>query len=53
LTDLVRGPVPQAVWDGAAEAMGDDDLTGLVLTVTGINAWNRVMIAAGEEPPPV
>ena len=28
-------------------------LTGLVVVITGINAWNRAMIAAGDQPPPI
>ena len=53
LTDLGRGPSPDEVWDEAARRLTPEDLTALVVTVTGINAWNRVMIAAGEAPPPI
>jgi AhpD family alkylhydroperoxidase len=50
LTDLGRGPVPEDVWDEAARSLDDEDLAALVVVIAGINAWNRVMIAAGETP---
>lgn len=53
LTVLGDGPLPEAVWDAAAAAMTEEDLTALVVTVTAINAWNRVMIATGQAPPPL
>jgi AhpD family alkylhydroperoxidase len=53
LTDLGGGPVPEGVWDDAARSLTDDDLAALVVTVTAINAWNRVMIATGAAPPPL
>ena len=34
-----------AAWDEAALHFPDDELTQLVLTIAGINTWNRVMIA--------
>ena len=34
-----------AVWDAAAVAFPDDELVQLVLTIAGINTWNRLMIA--------
>lgn len=53
LTDLGRGPLPEEVWDDAARSLTDEDLTALVVTITAINAWNRVMIATGAAPPPL
>ncbi len=53
LTDLGHGGVPDGVWDAAAAAMTEEDLTALVVTVAAINAWNRVMIASGQAPPPL
>ena len=53
LTDLGRGPLPGPVWDEAAAHMSEEDLTALVVTVAAINAWNRIMAAAGEAPPPI
>ena len=53
LTDLTRGPVAEEVWEEAARRLTEQDLAALLVTITGINAWNRVMIAAGEAPPPI
>ncbi len=39
--DTATGPT----WASAAEAYPGDELTQLVLTIVGINAWNRAMIA--------
>ncbi len=39
--DTAAGPT----WASAAEAYPGDELTQLVMTIVGINAWNRVMIA--------
>lgn len=33
------------VWDAAAVAFPDDELIQLVVTIAGINTWNRLMIA--------
>jgi AhpD family alkylhydroperoxidase len=33
------------IWDAAAERFPAEELTQLVLTIAGINTWNRVMIA--------
>ena len=45
--DLSRaeGSAAAAAWDAAAMHFPDDELTQLVLTIAGINTWNRVMIA--------
>jgi AhpD family alkylhydroperoxidase len=53
LTLLPAGPVPADLYAAADEHLGHDGLIGLVITITGINAWNRVMIAAGDQPPPI
>ncbi|MGE0027727.1 MAG: carboxymuconolactone decarboxylase family protein [Thermoleophilia bacterium] len=53
LTDLGPEPLPDTVWDDASRWLTDEDLTALVVTVTAINAWNRVMIATGAAPPPL
>ncbi len=39
--DTAAGPT----WASAAEAYPGDELTHLVMTIVGINAWNRAMIA--------
>jgi AhpD family alkylhydroperoxidase len=54
LTDLLtvtetlsraEGPDAAAAWEAAAVHFPDEELTQLVLTIAGINTWNRVMIA--------
>ena len=46
LTDLGQGPLPDEVWDAAAAAMTDEDLTALVVTVVAIKLVGIVLIAA-------
>ena len=53
LTLLSQGPVPEAVYDEAALQFEGSELAGLVVAITGINAWNRVMVAGGDQPPPI
>ena len=53
LTDLPSGPVPDDLYAGVRDTLGEEGLVGLVVAVTGINAWNRAMIAAGDQPPPI
>ncbi len=50
LTLLPSGPVPQDAYAAAADHFPEGELAALVVAITGINAWNRVMIAAGTEP---
>jgi AhpD family alkylhydroperoxidase len=35
-------PVPDEVWDEAARHYDETQLSALVLTIAGINAWNRI-----------
>ncbi len=35
-------PVPDEVWDEAARHYDEAQLSGLVLAIPGINAWNRI-----------
>lgn len=53
LTRLSHGPVPEEAYAEAAELFEGPELTALVVVITGINAWNRVMMASGEQPPPI
>lgn len=53
LTLLPAGPVPEELYAEAGVHLGQDGLIGLVVAITGINAWNRVMVAAGDQPPPI
>ncbi len=45
LTLVDRGPVPAAVMATAAQWFPGPELARLVMTITAINAWNRVSIA--------
>jgi len=46
-------PVPDAIWDAAAEHFDETQLGALVLDIATVNVWNRVNIAtrqvAGEQ----
>jgi AhpD family alkylhydroperoxidase len=53
LTDLGGGRQPERALDEAAGALTHEDLAAVVVAVTAINAWNRVMIASGAAPPPL
>jgi AhpD family alkylhydroperoxidase len=53
LTLLPLGPVPEAAYEQAAEYFPGTELAQLVVVITAINAWNRVMLASGTEPPPL
>lgn len=47
------GPLDPGVVSEARRHFEGDELNALVATIVGINAWNRVMIAEGVEPPPL
>jgi len=51
LTRLPAGTVPEHVYASAAEEFPGTLLAELVVVITGINAWNRVMLASGIAPP--
>lgn len=50
LTLLPAGPVPEDAYVDAADQFPDDALGQLVVVITAINAWNRVMLASGAQP---
>ncbi len=50
LTLLPAGPVPEIAYVEAADHFPDDALGQLVVVITAINAWNRVMLANGAQP---
>ena len=52
LTLMSQGPVPDEVSAGGPALRGPER-GQLVVVIAGINAWNRVMVAAGEQPPPL
>jgi AhpD family alkylhydroperoxidase len=41
-------PVPDAVWDAAAEHYDEEALAALVISLAGINAWNRLNVAVAQ-----
>ena len=40
--------VPDEVWDEAARHYDESQLAGLVITIAGINAWNRINAATRQ-----
>jgi AhpD family alkylhydroperoxidase len=53
LTRMDPGPVPEAVVAAVEEHFDAAEHSQLVVVIAGINAWNRVMVAAGDQPPPI
>jgi AhpD family alkylhydroperoxidase len=53
LTLVLAGPVPEQAYAQAAESFPGAELAQLVVVITAINAWNRVMLASGTGPPPL
>ena len=41
-------PVPDAIWDAAAEQFDEPQLAGLVLDIAQINVWNRLNVATRQ-----
>jgi AhpD family alkylhydroperoxidase len=41
-------PVPEAIWDAAAEHFDEPQLAGLVLDIAQINVWNRLNVATRQ-----
>lgn len=41
-------PVPDAIWDAAAEHFDEPQLAGLVLDIAQINVWNRLNVATRQ-----
>ena len=50
MTLLADGHVADAVWERASGAFDEDELAQLVLSISAINAWNRLNIATRVEP---
>ncbi len=53
LTLLPSGPVPEEAYEQAAEHFPGPLLAQLVIVITAIGAWNRVMLVADAQPPPI
>jgi AhpD family alkylhydroperoxidase len=41
-------PVPDSIWQDAAEHFTETELAGLVLTIATINVWNRLNVAVRQ-----
>jgi AhpD family alkylhydroperoxidase len=41
-------PVPDAVWDNAADHYDEKELAALLVSIAGINAWNRLNAATRQ-----
>ncbi len=41
-------PVPDEVWDEAANHYDEDGLAALAISLAGINAWNRLNVAVAQ-----
>jgi AhpD family alkylhydroperoxidase len=41
-------PVPDDVWNEAARHFGEQELSGLLLAIAGINVWNRLNVATRQ-----
>jgi AhpD family alkylhydroperoxidase len=41
-------PVPDEVWEEAAQHYDERELAGLVIAIAGINAWNRINAATRQ-----
>ncbi len=52
-TLLPSGPVPEETYLRAANYFSPSILAQIIVVITAIGAWNRVMIAAGIDPPPL
>jgi alkylhydroperoxidase family enzyme len=50
MTRLAEGGVPDEVYDTAAREFSEAELAGLILAITGINAWNRIAVTTRMEP---
>lgn len=53
LTRLPDGTPDPALYEEARRHWSDEEVALIVMTVVGINAWNRYMIATGIEVPPL
>jgi AhpD family alkylhydroperoxidase len=50
VTDIQEGHAPDAVYAQVREHFSEVETVNLTLTITTINAWNRLAIALGDNP---
>lgn len=43
-------PVPDSIWDEAADHYDEEQLAALLMAIAAINAWNRLNVAARNSP---
>jgi AhpD family alkylhydroperoxidase len=53
LTRMDQSVLPDDLTAAIAEWFPEDERSQLVVVIAGINAWNRVMTAGGDRPPPL
>ena len=53
VTNIQQGHAPDAIYDELKSHFTDLEIVNLTLTITSINAWNRLQIALGEPVPHV
>jgi AhpD family alkylhydroperoxidase len=53
ITNIQQGHAPDDVFDQLKLHFADAEIVNLTLTITNINAWNRLQIALGEPVPRV
>jgi AhpD family alkylhydroperoxidase len=51
MTPLVRGGVPDGVYDEAARRFSDEELANLIGAIISINAWNLLGVSTRLAPP--
>jgi AhpD family alkylhydroperoxidase len=50
LTNIQQGHAPDELYDQLREHFNDAETANLTLTITTINAWNRLSVALGDYP---
>ena len=53
VTRLPEGGVPDEIWNAAAAAFSEKELSDVVLAIATINVWNRIAIPTLMAPPPL
>ncbi|WP_217921166.1 carboxymuconolactone decarboxylase family protein [Miltoncostaea oceani] len=53
LTRMEAVPLPEVVASAVEDHFDPAERGQLIVVIAGINAWNRVMVAAGDPPPPL
>jgi AhpD family alkylhydroperoxidase len=51
VTNIQQGHAPDAIYDELRAHFSEAEMVNLTLTITTINAWNRLAISLGRRPP--